>query len=63
MAIQKGLKAAFESEMEKNAAWKNLDAVKNGNVFILPSHLFGSNPGTKVVEALEVMKENLAAVK
>jgi len=58
-----GVKAAFESEMEKNAAWKNLDAVKNGNVFILPSHLFGSNPGTKVVEALEVMKENLAAVK
>lgn len=58
-----GVKAAFESEMEKNAAWKNLDAIKNGNVFILPSHLFGSNPGTKVVEALEVMKENLAAVK
>ncbi|KAA0955876.1 ABC transporter substrate-binding protein [Sporosarcina sp. ANT_H38] len=57
------VKAAFEGEMEKNAAWKNLDAVKSGNVFVLPSNLFGSNPGTKVVEALEVMKENLAAVK
>lgn len=57
------VKAAFETEMEKNAAWKNLDAVKNGNVVVLPSHLFGTNPGTKVVEALEVMKEELAAVK
>lgn len=57
------VKAAFEEEMGKNAAWKNLDAVKSGNVFVLPSNLFGSNPGTKVVEALEVMKENLAAVK
>lgn len=54
------VKAAFEQEMEKNAAWKNLDAVKNGKVIILPSHLFGTNPGTKVIEALETMKESLA---
>ncbi|MEC2323098.1 ABC transporter substrate-binding protein [Lederbergia lenta] len=57
------VKEAFAKEMEKNAAWKNLDAVKNGNVMVLPSHLFGSNPGTKVVEALEVMKESLAEIK
>ncbi|MBE1555256.1 ABC transporter substrate-binding protein [Sporosarcina limicola] len=57
------VKAAFEEEMMKNAAWKNLDAVKNGNVVILPSHLFGTNPGTKVTEALEVMKESLAKAK
>lgn len=53
------VKAAFEEEMEKSAAWKNLDAVKNGNVVVLPSHLFGSNPGTKITDALEVMKESL----
>ncbi|QFG00957.1 ABC transporter substrate-binding protein [Psychrobacillus glaciei] len=58
-----GVKAAFEEEMAKNAAWKNLDAVKNGNVVVLPSNLFGTNPGTKVIEALEVMKESLASVK
>lgn len=58
-----GVKAAFEEEMLKNPAWKNLDAVKNGNVVVLPSHLFGTNPGTKIVEALEVMKESLTAVK
>ncbi|MFJ7936556.1 ABC transporter substrate-binding protein [Sporosarcina sp. NPDC096371] len=57
------VKAAFEGEMEKNAAWKNLDAVKSGNVVVLPSDLFGSNPGTKVIDALKVMKESLAAVK
>lgn len=57
------VKDAFEKEMKKNAAWKNLDAVKNGNVVVLPSNLFGTNPGTKVVEALEVMKESLSKVK
>ncbi|MEK3886368.1 ABC transporter substrate-binding protein [Bacillus sp. FSL K6-3431] len=57
------VKSAFEEEMTKNAAWKNLDAVKSGNVVILPPNLFGSNPGTKVIDALRVMKENLAAVK
>lgn len=57
------VKTAFEGEMLKNPAWKNLDAVKTGNVVVLPSHLFGTNPGTKVVEALEVMKESLGQVK
>lgn len=57
------VKEAFAEEMEKNAGWKNLDAVKKGNVVVLPSHLFGSNPGTKVIEAFEVMKESLAEVK
>ncbi|GKV66108.1 MULTISPECIES: ABC transporter substrate-binding protein [unclassified Sporosarcina] len=57
------VKAAFEEEMLKNPAWKNLDAVKAGNVVVLPSHLFGTNPGTKVTEALTVMKESLGQVK
>ncbi|MEK3934634.1 ABC transporter substrate-binding protein [Sporosarcina sp. FSL W7-1349] len=53
------VKAAFEKEMMKNPAWKNLDAVKAGRVIVLPSHLFGTNPGTKVVEAFHVMKDSL----
>lgn len=53
------VKTAFQGEMEKNPAWKNLDAVKNGKVTVLPSHLFGTNPGTKVAEALEVMSDSL----
>lgn len=53
------VKAAFQGEMEKNPAWKNLDAVKNGKVTVLPSHLFGTNPGTKVADALQVMIDSL----
>ncbi|MBP2258628.1 ABC transporter substrate-binding protein [Virgibacillus alimentarius] len=54
-----GVKQAFQKEMNQNATWKNLDAVKNDRVIVLPSHLFGSNPGTKVAEALQIMQENL----
>ncbi|WJY26251.1 ABC transporter substrate-binding protein [Sporosarcina trichiuri] len=53
------VKSAFEGEMAKNPAWKNLDAVKNGKVTVLPSHLFGTNPGTKVADAFDVMIESL----
>jgi iron complex transport system substrate-binding protein len=45
--------------MEKNAAWKNLDAVKKGNIVVLPSNLFGTNPGTKITEAVEYMRQSL----
>ncbi|AIF43074.1 ABC transporter substrate-binding protein [Virgibacillus sp. SK37] len=55
-----GVKKAFQEEMNKNATWKNLDAVKNDQVIVLPSHLFGSNPGVKVAEALQTMQESLA---
>lgn len=57
------VKTAFEGEMEKNPAWKNLDAVKNGKVTVLPSHLFGTNPGTKVADALQVMNDSLKEAK
>ncbi len=56
------VKTAFQEEMSKNAAWKNLDAVKNGKVVILPSHLFGTNPGTKITESVKFMQESLATV-
>ncbi|MYL58864.1 ABC transporter substrate-binding protein, partial [Virgibacillus halodenitrificans] len=57
------VKKAFQEEMNKNATWKNLDAVRNGQVIVLPSHLFGSNPGVKVAEALQTMQESLAEAK
>ncbi|WP_456272455.1 ABC transporter substrate-binding protein [Bacillus sp. AK031] len=57
------VKAAFEEEMSQNAAWKNLDAVKNGNVVILPSHLFGTNPGTKITESVEFMRDSVNSVR
>ncbi|REJ23749.1 MAG: iron-hydroxamate ABC transporter substrate-binding protein [Caldibacillus debilis] len=55
----KGVEEAFKQEMKKNAAWKNLDAVKNGNIVVLPSDLFGINPGTKITEAVAYMRQIL----
>ena len=52
------VKDGFEKQMSENAAWKNLDAVKNEHIIILPSNLF-DNPGTQVVEALDYMRELL----
>lgn len=49
------VKEGFMKEMEQNAAWNNLDAVKAGNVDILPADLFGTNPGTRVVDAVEYL--------
>ena len=57
------VRQAFEAEMDKNPAWKNLDAVKEGRVVVLPSHLFGTNPGTKIVDALHEMRDQLKAVE
>ncbi|MEV3100232.1 ABC transporter substrate-binding protein [Paenibacillus larvae] len=53
------VKKSFEAEMSKNAAWKNLKAVKEGSVIILPPDLFGSSPGTKITDALDFMSDNL----
>lgn len=57
------VKKAFEGEMMKNEAWKNLDAVKQNRVVILPPNLFGSNPGTKVTEAMDFMYKSIQDVR
>lgn len=57
------VKKAFEKEMNQNAAWKNLDAVKNNRVVILNAELFGQNPGTKVTAALDEMQKQLNEVQ
>lgn len=41
--------------MQENQAWSSVSAVKNGQVDVLPSDLFGTNPGTRVTEALDLM--------
>ncbi|WP_078379020.1 ABC transporter substrate-binding protein [Sutcliffiella halmapala] len=56
------VKVGFMKEMEQNAAWNQLDAVKEGRVEVLPSNLFGTNPGTKVIEALDLLVELFQAV-
>ena len=54
--------AGFNQQMNTSAAWKNLDAVKNDNIIILPADLFGNNPGTKVIESIEFMVKTLNEV-
>ena len=53
----------FLKEMQENSAWSSLDAVKNNRVEVLPSDLFGTNPGTRVTEALDLMSKYLSEVK
>ncbi|GLX70220.1 ABC transporter substrate-binding protein [Paenibacillus glycanilyticus] len=55
------VKDSFLKEMSDNAAWNNVDAVKQGHVEILPNDLFGTNPGTRVMEALTLMRDQLSA--
>lgn len=49
------VKEGFLKEMSQNAAWSSLDAVKQNQVEVLPADLFGSNPGTRVIESLDIM--------
>lgn len=55
------VKESFLKEMSHNAAWNNVDAVKQQHVEILPNDLFGTNPGTRVMEALSLMCDQLSA--
>jgi iron complex transport system substrate-binding protein len=57
------VKDSFIKDMSNTAGWNELDAVKNNNFIILPANLFGTNPGTKVIEALDHLHEILNEVK
>jgi iron complex transport system substrate-binding protein len=53
------VKKGFLKEMQQNPAWSSLDAVKQNKVEVLPSDLFGSNPGTRIIESLELLHDML----
>ncbi|MEI2464206.1 ABC transporter substrate-binding protein [Niallia taxi] len=53
------IKQGFLKEMKQNAAWTSLDAVKKERVEVLPSELFGTNPGTRAVDAVQYLVELL----
>nr|WP_308422998.1 ABC transporter substrate-binding protein [Paenibacillus marchantiophytorum] len=57
------VKDGFMKEMSQNSAWSSLDAVKQNRVEVLPADLFGSNPGTRVTESLDILHKLLLAVK
>lgn len=51
----------FAEEMRKNSAWNHVAAVRTGRVEVLPADLFGTSPGTRVIEALELLRGKLTA--
>ncbi|WDF51698.1 ABC transporter substrate-binding protein [Paenibacillus sp. KACC 21273] len=53
------VKAGFLKEMQNNPAWNSIKAVQNNQVEVLPSTLFGTNPGTKVTDALDLIHQIL----
>jgi iron complex transport system substrate-binding protein len=57
------IKKSFLKEMEQNSAWNSITAVKEGKVEVLPSELFGTNPGTKVTEAVSYLVELLNSME
>lgn len=57
------VKENFMKEISQSAGWEKLDAVKHKRVHILPSDLFGTNPGTRVTEALDYLQDLFEEVK
>lgn len=57
------VKKGFLKEMQQNAAWNSIDAVVHKRIEVLPSDLFGTNPGTRVVEALDFLHEKLQSAE
>ncbi|OIJ19059.1 hypothetical protein BKP45_14375 [Anaerobacillus alkalidiazotrophicus] len=53
----------FQTQMSQNPAWNNLDAVKNENIIVLPHELFGTNPGPRIVDALQFLKDSLDSLE
>ncbi|MGM0845059.1 MAG: ABC transporter substrate-binding protein [Bacillota bacterium] len=56
------VKGKFEEEIKSNPAWENVNALKNGNLVILPPALFSSNPGPRVTESLEFLSESIQSM-
>ncbi|MBC5995552.1 heme ABC transporter substrate-binding protein IsdE [Romboutsia ilealis] len=52
-------KAQVKNTLETDAAWKNLNAVKNGEVYYLENDYFGMSANLKVIEALDMMHDLL----
>jgi iron complex transport system substrate-binding protein len=49
----------FLREMESNPAWSSIAAVKDKRIHVLPAGLFGTNPGSKVADAVNMLVELL----
>ena len=44
-------------DLQQSEAWADVDAVKNGRVYVLPYELFAINPGVRAADALETLAD------
>lgn len=56
------VKERFTSELNANTAWENVNAIKHEHLVFLPPELYSSNPGPRIGEALEFIKNSLVEV-
>lgn len=56
---EKNAEEAFRRAFESNPAWRELSAVKNGRVKMLPRELFNYKPNAKWAEAYKIIAEYL----
>ena len=43
------------SALDGNSAWKELDAVKRGEVYVVNANAYFSKPGPRIVMGLEIL--------
>ncbi len=51
------LEPKMRRDLQENGAWADVDAVKNGRVYVLPFDLFAINPGIRAADALDVLAD------
>ena len=56
-AMPEETKKALEAEMATDAAWQNINAVKEGKVIYLDSEYFGMSANLKVIEGLDILSD------
>lgn len=53
----------FQAEMSLVPVWNQLTAIKNNKLINLPYELFGTNPGPRIVESLQFLKNSLDSLE
>jgi len=53
------VRQSFQKDMESHPAWKNVKAVKENRVYVLPPEFTTTNPGPKVADALALFADAL----
>ena len=51
------LEPKMRRDLQESEAWADVDAVKNGRVYVLPYDLFAVNPGIRAADALQTLAD------